>query len=181
MDAAGEPFDALWARMHAPLCHFVCARVANAEDAEDILQDVFLRIYRTRETLRDPERLEGWMYQVARNRVIDHYRRPRPWMDLPETLASDEDQNEDGLEPLRFSLPEMVAGLPEPYRQALILADLEGIPQQDLARQSGVSLSGVKSRVQRARSKLKATLLNCFEIEFDLRGQVLDTRRQCCC
>jgi len=181
MDVAIEPFDVVWARMHAPLYRFVCARVANAEDAEDILQDVFLKIYLLRETLRDPQHLEGWMYQVARNRVIDYYRRPRPWMDLSESLAFEEDQDEDSLESLWESLHEMVVGLPEPYRQALILADLEEMPQQLLAHKTGVGLSGVKSRVQRARSKLKAAMLNCFEIEFDPRGQVLDARRQCCC
>ncbi len=181
MDAAEEPFDEVWTRMHEPLCRFVCARVANGQDAEDILQDVFLRIYRQRDNLRDPLRLESWMYQVARNRVIDHYRRPRPWVDLSESIASEEDQDVDGLEPLRRSLHELIAELPEPYRQALILSDLEELPQQDLARHAGIGLSGVKSRVQRARSKLKASLLNCFEIEFDPRGQVLDARRQCCC
>jgi RNA polymerase sigma-70 factor (ECF subfamily) len=79
------------------------------------------------------------------------------------------------------SLREMVTALPDPYRQALILSDVEGVPQQDLARQTGISLSGIKSRVQRARSKVKEALLNCFEIEFDPRGQVLDVRQHCCC
>jgi len=181
MEPVAETFETLWSRAHGPLCRFVFSRVSNAEDAEDILQEVFLSIYRQRDTLRDPNRLESWMYQVARNRIIDHYRRPRRWVDLSETLVSEDAQEEDTLEPLKRSLQEMIVDLPEPYRQALRLVDFEGMPQQDLAHQTGIGLSGVKSRVQRARSKVKEALLKCFDIDFDSRGQVMGARQHCCC
>lgn len=176
-----EPFDVLWSRTHQPLCRFVCSRVSNSEDAEDILQDIFLSIYRQRHTLRDPDRLESWMYQVARNRIIDYYRRPRRWVDLSETLASEECQDQDAHASLLEPLQKAIASLPDSYRQALLLADVEGISQQVLAHRLGIGLSGVKSRVQRARSKVKESLLECFNIEFDIRGQVMEVRQQCCC
>jgi RNA polymerase sigma-70 factor (ECF subfamily) len=181
MDISAGSFDVIWSQMHKPLCRFVCSRVSNAEDAEDILQDVFLRIYHKQGTIRDPERLESWMYQIARNRVSDHYRRPRLWTDLPDNLPSEVDNEEDMIEPLLGSVREIVTTLPEPYRQALIRSDFDGIPQQELAREEGIGLSGIKSRVQRARLKVKESLLDCYDIEFDPRGQVLDIQDHCCC
>lgn len=182
IDQAVETFDALWARMHEPLCRFVCNQVSNKEDAEDILQDVFLRIYNQRGALLDPDRLESWMYQIARNRVIDHYRRTRRWVDLSDSLPSLDEDTEDAVDEfLVESVRSLVTTLPEPYRKTLILADFDGVPQQALAFQEGIGLSGIKSRVQRARSKVKERLLNCFDVEVDLRGHVLDFRRHCCC
>jgi RNA polymerase sigma-70 factor, ECF subfamily len=178
-------FDVLWAQTHHRLCYFVCSRVADGQDAEDLLQDIYLRIYRQSNSVRDPQRLESWMYQVARNRIIDHYRSRRQWTDLPETLAAEDEVEEtpgaesmDGLLPY---LQEAIASLPETYREALIQVDFQGMTQQDLASKLGVTLSGAKSRVQRARQKLKEALLRCFDFELDTHGGVLDYRRTCCC
>jgi RNA polymerase sigma-70 factor (ECF subfamily) len=178
---ATPPFEDLWLEMHEPLCHFVCSRTANIDDAEDILQDVFLRAYHHLGTVRDPERLQSWVYQIARRRLIDHYRARRQWVELPETLVvEDEPETADGAE-LIESLRDVVESLPEPYREALVLADLQGLRQQDLAGRLGISLSGAKSRVQRARQKVKDTLSRCFEFELDARGKLLDYSPYCCC
>jgi RNA polymerase sigma-70 factor (ECF subfamily) len=175
------PFEDLWLEMHEPLCRFVCSRTANVDDAEDILQDVFLRAYHHLGTVRDPERLQSWVYQIARRRLIDHYRARRQWVDLPETLiVEDEPEEEDGAELLE-SLRDVVDGLPEPYRDALVLADLQGLRQQDLAGRLGISLSGAKSRVQRARQKVKDALSRCYTFELDARGELMDYSPYCCC
>jgi RNA polymerase sigma-70 factor (ECF subfamily) len=177
---AVKPFEDLWEQMHEPICRFVCSRVSNEQDAEDILQDVFIRIYHQMGTVRDSERLDSWMYQIARNRIIDHYRKPRRWVDLPETIAWDEGYDESTMEALLPSIREMVDTLPEPYREALILSDFQRMPQQTLAGHAGVSLSGIKSRVQRARMKVKEALYNCFDFEFDTRGQLMNYSEHCC-
>jgi len=124
-------------------------------------------------------RLESWIYQIARNRVIDHYRRQRHWVDLPETLIIEDEDEEEPIEKLLPYLWESVEELPDAYREALILADLQGIAQQDLADKLGITYSGAKSRVQRARQKVKESMLNCFDFEFDARGQVMDYRKNC--
>ncbi len=178
---ATPPFEDLWLEMHEPLCHFVCSRTATVEDAEDILQDVFLRAYHHLGAVRDPERLQSWVYQIARRRLIDHYRARRQWVELPETLiVEDEPQTDDGAELLE-SLRDVVDGLPEPYREALVLTDLQGLRQQDLAGRLGISLSGAKSRVQRARQKVKDTLSRCYTFELDARGGLMDYSPYCCC
>ena len=186
METSVVAFDALWNQMHERLCWFVCSRVSNHQDAEDLMQDIFLRVYGQSSSLRDPQRLESWMYQIARNRIIDHYRSRRNWVDLTETLVTDEafENEASGEETINHVVPylrEAIDTLPEAYREALIQADIHGMAQQDLAGKLGISLSGAKSRVQRARQKVKETMLRCFEFEFDARGQIMDYRHHCCC
>jgi RNA polymerase sigma-70 factor, ECF subfamily len=179
-------FDVLWDQTHRRLCGFICSRVSNEQDAEDILQDVYFRVYHQLETVRDPGRLESWMYQIARNRIIDHYRGRREWVDIPETLPSDEApageiSAAEGTEDLLSYLREVIETLPEAYREALVQADINGLAQQDVADRLGITLSGAKSRVQRARQKVKGAMLRCFEFEFDARGQIMDYSQHCCC
>lgn len=174
-------FEDIWNQMHGRLCWFVCSRVSNTEDAQDLLQDIFVRIYQQRQTIRDTDRLESWMYQIARNRIIDHYRGRRQWIDLPETLTIDAIPDSKVTEELVPHLQEAVQSLPGPYREAIILADLEGLTQQDLANRMAISLPGAKSRVQRARQKVKEALLRCFDFEYDTQGQVMDYHPVCCC
>ena len=181
MENSSDTFNTLWDKMHGPLCGFVCSRLSNPQDAEDILQDVFLRIYHSVDTVRDPQRLESWAYQVARNRIIDHYRGRRQWEDLPETLPVSEEPEQEAAAGLLPAVRKIVHSLPDTDRDALVLADFQGMTQHDLAAQFGVSLSGAKSRVQRARKKVKAALLNCFDLEFDAQGSLMNYSPHCCC
>jgi RNA polymerase sigma-70 factor (ECF subfamily) len=178
---SSQPFEALWLELHEPLCRFVCSRTANEDDAADILQDVFLRAYHQLGTVRDPERLQSWLYQIARHRLIDHYRSRRQWVELPETLSAEEDLEEGIDGRLIPALQKAVQDLPPAYREALVLADLQGLAQQELAARTSISLSGAKSRVQRARQMVKTALFHCFDFELDPRGRMIDYHPLCCC
>lgn len=174
--------ECLWKDYRQRLLAFIRGRVEDEATAEDLLQEVFLRIHARLGSLRDTDRLESWLYQIARNAIIDHYRARREHTELPETLPAETDPSEpDAAEELAGSLREMVEALPEPYRQALLLTEFEGLSQQALADQLGISLSGAKSRVQRARQKIKDDLLTCCHFEFDRYGRVVDYWAQCCC
>jgi RNA polymerase sigma-70 factor (ECF subfamily) len=72
----------------------------------------------------------------------------------------------------------MLAEVSEPYRQAVTLTELQGMTQKDAAEKLGLSVSGMKSRVQRGRGKLKDVLLDCCEVELDRRGGLVDYRRR---
>ncbi len=183
--------ESIWNRMHVRLCRFICSRIPDGEGAEataeDILQDVFLRIHDRLESVRDMEKLESWVYQIARNSITDYYRGRRRLVTLTD-LAEEEAvvdtadvPGEDILEKLLPDIREIVQALPEPYREALILTEYEGLSQKELAERQGISLSGAKSRVQRARQKVKDLLLTCCHFEFDARGLVYDYREHCCC
>lgn len=174
--------ETVWDRFCTQLCSFVRARVSDEDTAEDILQEIFIRIHAKGDTLRDIGKLESWIYQIARNAIIDHYRSRRPTVELPETLGFWEDAYEEDLTAeLAADVREMMEALPEPYRQALMLTYYEGLSQKELAKRLGLSYSGAKSRVQRARDKVRDMLMTCCHFEFDRRGTVIDYYEHCCC
>jgi RNA polymerase sigma-70 factor (ECF subfamily) len=177
-----DSFTHVWDHFNARLYQFIRSRVEDEAAAEDLLQEVFLRIHKRMETLSDSSRLESWVYQIARHAIIDHYRRRRDLTEIPETVP-DEDRlvEPDAAELLAASMREMVEALPEPYRQALILTEYEGLTQAALAERLNISLSGAKSRVQRARQKIKDDLLACCHFEFDRYGRVVDYWQHCGC
>jgi RNA polymerase sigma-70 factor (ECF subfamily) len=171
----------LWEQYHQRLAAFIRSRVGD-DDADDILQEVFIRIHRHLCCRPDWERPDAWFYQIARNLIIDYYRGRKELVEVPENLPAGPDLPEEDPEAvLALSLSGMVNELPEPYRQALLLTEYQGFSQKELAENQGISLSGAKSRVQRAREKLREMLLNCCHFEFDRRGRVVDYYEHCCC
>jgi RNA polymerase sigma-70 factor (ECF subfamily) len=175
----GTDLEALWRQLHNRLLGFICSRLPDCDEAEDILQDVFLRIHTNLGTVRDLDRLESWVYQIARNSIIDFYRRRRP-VALPDDLVyEDEAADPEPPEELAPYLRSVVDSLPEPYRQAILLTDMQGLSQKALAERLNISFSGAKSRVQRARGLVRQIILACCHVEFDARGTVCCFRERC--
>ena len=175
--------ESLWEAFHIKLKQFILKRVPDEQSAEDILQDVFLKIHTHIDSLRNEEKLQGWMYQIARNTITDYYREQRATVELPASLLLPEEPLvvDDVVKELIPSVKAMVDSLPDEYRQALILTEYEGLTQRELAERLGLSFSGAKSRVQRAREKLKGMLLACCHFEFDRLGKVIDYQPKCGC
>ena len=173
-----------WQELEGQLRPFVARRLGDASDVDDVLQDIYLRIQAGVGTLRDSERFGPWVYQVARSALADHGR-SRARHPLPatgakeETLApsqnADENEAEQGL---AQNLAVFVAALPSPYREAITLTELQGMSQKDAAEMLGISLSGMKSRVQRGRQQMRQMLQACCEIALDARGHVVSYDRR---
>jgi RNA polymerase sigma-70 factor (ECF subfamily) len=179
-----DRLDLLWNQYSRRLRAFIRSRVGDDADTEDILQEVFIRVHRNLCCLPEPEwrRPESWIYQIARNLIIDRYRRRRALVAISENLPAPPDLPEEDPEALlALSLRELIDKLPEAYRQALILTEYQGLSQKQLAEHLGISISGAKSRVQRAREKLRDMLLRCCHFEFDRRGHIVDYYQRCCC
>jgi RNA polymerase sigma-70 factor (ECF subfamily) len=164
----------IWHEFAEKLGQFIRARVSDPATAEDILQDVFVKIQQRLGQLQDPAKLQSWIYLIARNAVIDHYRTRKETVEVPEALPAEAAENDPEIEGLKASFRRMIYSLPEPYRDALVLTELEGLTQKELAERLGISLSGAKSRVQRARDQLKEMLNECCTFEFDRRGKVIE-------
>ncbi|HEX7828631.1 MAG TPA: RNA polymerase sigma factor SigZ [Thermoanaerobaculia bacterium] len=167
-----EPMQEAAAEHRAALVRFVLPRVKDHAAAEDIVHDVLLRAWERQSQLRDETKLSAWLYQMTRFAIADHYRAQRPSVELPEDLIAPE--NEDRVvQELAQCLTPLIAQLPEEYRLPLEMNELEGRTQQEVAEHLGLSLSGAKSRVQRARTKLQESLLRCCRVELDHRGSVM--------
>lgn len=169
----------MWAEFAGRLRAFVARRVPPGIEPDDVVQEVFVRVTRHLPSLREAERIEAWLFQIARNALHDAMRARRRRdsrhealeIDIPDTTQEDVRAAEAELAPC---LSPMIARLAQPYRQAIELTSLDGLTQTAAAKRAGVSVSGMKSRVQRARQQLKAMLLQCCEVEVDRRQGVAD-------
>lgn len=192
--AGGTPFEEhpvharfteLWIRFDRRLRNFVAKRVHSREDVEDLVQGIYLKIHVKLDSVREPQRIDGWIFRIAENAVIDYYRRRARTEPLREEVVVVPDQPESLDFRLRLEgmITEMVAGLPQIYRAALLLVDIQGFRQEKAAEILGISLPGLKSRVQRGRRQLKKMLLDCCHFQFDRRGRVIDYSPRCrrCC
>ena len=171
----------LGARAHelrALLVPFISKRV-DPQEVDDVTQNVFVRIQRGIGELRENDKVVAWSYQIARNVIIDHTRRrtvrKHDTLDRVRSVAAPHEENDDsGANELALILGHFIAMLPDPYREALQLTELDGMTQADAAQRVGLSLPGMKSRVQRARAQLRELLEGCCEIELDTRGSIID-------
>jgi len=151
----GTSTEQVWKAFHAPLHQFIRKRISDESTAEDILQEVFLKIHQRIETLSDVKKLESWVYQITRHAIIDSYRSRellKASLDAPEVVEFPEELPDDDVVSELFpAVRAMVMSLPERDRQALILTEFQGLTQKEFSERLGLSFSGAKSRVQRAR------------------------------
>ena len=174
--------ERVWRDLGGDLHRFISRRVRDPAAADDVLQDTFLKVHRGIDSLRDDERLAPWVFRIARNAIVDHARRHRakPPDDTVEDRAPQSDDENVNDTVARWLRP-MLQSLPEEYRVALELVELEGLTQTELAERLGISISGAKSRVQRGRVRLKRVLNDCCELQLDRRGNVIDYQPRTCC
>lgn len=164
-----------WAELRSALARFVEKRVAPSE-VDDLVQEIVVALART--APRGEERTPALAYTIARRTVAGHHRRRAREHARLARLA--EEPDDPGGEPLT-SVEERVASalalfletLPPHHRDAVRAVDVDGRAQSDVARELGIPLSTLRTRVQRGRRELRATLKRCCEIELDARGQVV--------
>jgi RNA polymerase sigma-70 factor (ECF subfamily) len=163
--------DSLHHEFYQKIKRYVRHHVRDKVDTEDIVQNIFLKIHLHRDQLQSPEKLIGWMYRIAKNAIIDHYRlRKREQSGMIVEMTDDKQFFNECMEQCLTSLANT---LPEIYREALTLSDQQNISQTELARRWNISYSGAKSRVQRARQMLKEKLQTRYHIETDAYGNIL--------
>ena len=180
--AAGVAGDTslMWAEFAGRLRAFVARRVPAGIEPDDVVQEVFVRVVRHLPSLRDAQRIEAWLFQIARNTLWDAMRarqRRDSRTDAQEVdIAAEADTEDVGAAEAELApcLTPMVARLAEPYRSAIELTSVQGLTQTEAAKRVGVSVSGMKSRVQRARDQLKEMLLRCCDVDVDRRRGVAD-------
>jgi RNA polymerase sigma-70 factor, ECF subfamily len=173
----------LWKNFESKLRSFIYSKVPDKTIAEDILQEVFIKIHLKIDTLRDESKLKPWLYQITRNMIADYYRRNKSLIHPARSTdeqAEEETDNKVMDEAMRDMIG-MMNDLPGEYCEALCLTELEGLSQKEYAERIGIPYSSAKSRVQRSRKLLKDMLLKCCHYEFDKYGTVLSISKNCCC
>jgi RNA polymerase sigma-70 factor (ECF subfamily) len=153
------------------LLAFVNRRVKNWHDAEDIVQNVFMKAQLKSHQLKEAEKFTAWMFAMTRNSIIDFYRDKKKVID--PTVFTEQDEYNEFNDCVIACLKQEMTTLPPPYRQALELTEKENLSQKELAGHLGISYSGAKSRVQRARQMLREKMEAVYEIKTDGYGNVL--------
>ena len=177
---APADLDQLWRRFSSDLRAFIARRVSRPEDADDILSIVFLRMAKSLDNLREQDRILGWMYAITRNAITDYYRSAPHRRELavdsvPDNRPDGEpDADETAEKELASCLVPMLSGLPAEQAAAVKMVDLDNRTNAAAANEVGISVSGMKSRVQRGRAALQAQLHACCQISQDRTGHVHD-------
>lgn len=163
---------------------YLTTLVQDPVQAEDLLQETFLRAHLRRESLKDPAAMKAWLYRIATNLCVDHFRRltslavaPLPDFESIELLQnSAAEPEEPGIESLvargemSRCVQKLIQQLPETYRLAILLHDVHGLTNAEAAQVLDCSLEAAKIQLHRARRKLKEALLHACEFSRDERG-----------
>jgi RNA polymerase sigma-70 factor (ECF subfamily) len=174
--------EGVWAELQANIHGFVGRRVRQPADVDDIVQRVFLQVHRALPTLRDADRLHAWVYQTTRRAIADYYRAPSQReipagqaVDLAPDVADESahDEESTALQELSACLTPLIRSLKPADQQALQLVELDGLTQVEAAEKLNLSISGMKSRVQRARLHLRTALDECCRFALDRRGGLI--------
>lgn len=174
--------EEIWLQFESKLRAFTLSKVSDPVVADDILQELFLKIHDNIDKLNDETKIQSWIFQICRNLITDYFRvqSKNELKLLPDTDA-DPGSDEVMTEALE-DLVKMMNDLPPEYCEALCLTELGNLSQKAYADKVGISYSGAKSRVQRGRKMLKDMLMNCCHYEFDKYGTVISIHPvKCCC
>ena len=183
--------ESIWRACSDQLKVYIVKRMPEASLADDILQEVFIKIHENIHSIKDDTKICIWVYQRAKNTINDYYRKQKIQLSDIEVVseeelnASDEAESqteENQIEQIASGLQRMINSLPEKYAQAIKMVELQGLSQIQLAKELNISVSGAKSRVQRGRQMLKDALMNCCHYEFDKYGTIISYHPiSCCC
>lgn len=171
----------IWEEFSEPLKRFIKQRIANEYDTEDVLHEVFIKIHNNIGSLMNDNEINAWIYRITRNTIIDYYRKKGKNLEvieLPEDLESDTHEKLLANAEIASCLKGMIDSLPEKYKQVILLTEFQEMTQKEVSEKLDISISGAKSRVQRARKMLKKRLLGCCHLEFDNRGNIIDYKHR---
>lgn len=175
----------IYTQFHNALLSFIRGKINSQADAEDILQNVFIKISSNIDTLKDDEKLKSWIYAITRNAIIDHYRTNAGNKNLYINENFDLDilneEDVDTTKGLDHCVGSMIGLLPDEYRDIIIDSELKQISQKELAEKYKMAYPSMRSRVQRGRERLKQLFYNCCHIETDTRGNILSAQGKSNC
>ena len=171
--------EELWNAYNAKLKSYIGRKVSDEYEAEDIFQEIYLCVIKNESKIENLKNVEAWLYTIARNKIFDYYRTKGrfTYMDDIDTVKNKDfytNELDNFNSEAASCLLKMTQFLPESYKVAIIECDYNGIQQNVLGEKLGLSYSGTKNRVQRARKKLREAMLNCCEVKSDKQGNIIE-------
>ena len=173
--------EEIYRAYRSKLLAFVRRRVGSSQVAEDILQDVFIKLLTKGASVKQRGKLRGWLYQVTRNAIADHWRADKRFEELSDEFP-DQAEDSPAARELAQCLRPLIRSLPKIYRDTIRLSEIQQLPLNRVARAQRISLPGAKSRVQRGRKMLRSKLLDCCRIDVARNGLIAGyhAKPKCC-
>lgn len=163
--------DNIYTQFHQQLYRFILKKVDNEDDAKDLLQDAFVRIWQRIDSVKEEQKITSWIYQVTRNIIVDFYRQKRY---TTEKVAISEEEEKEAIVGLEQCMDRFIGELPKAEREIFIASEIHQRKQKDLAASYNIPYSSLRSKVQRSRKKVKEMIQQCCHVQYDARGNVMD-------
>jgi RNA polymerase sigma-70 factor, ECF subfamily len=180
------PLQSVAEEFRSEIFAYVQSKVGHPATADDLTQETFVKVSRALAKGTMPEHFRGWLYQIARNTTIDFLKESRRFVPLEDSIinreagkseSSDSGDTEFRKQLFSYTL-KVIETMPAEDREALTLTELDGLSREELAGELGISLTAAKSRVHRARAKLRKTVEECCRLVTDPYGRVLDWQKR---
>ncbi|MBC9795626.1 RNA polymerase sigma factor SigZ [Sinomicrobium weinanense] len=170
----------VWKQFSEGVRGYIRNRINDPETVEDLLQEVFAKVHINLHKVQNEARVKAWVYTIARNAVTDHYRkRDHPVLLPKERAIADMEEEKEELTAKDCLLP-LIHNLPEAYRRAMLLSEIEGRKQAEVAEILQISLSGAKSRIQRGRRLLQYGYMDCCNYKLNEDGYLVGEHQEDC-
>lgn len=170
--------DSVWQQYSSKLKGLLHSKISNPADVDDLLQEILIKTHQQIGSLKSQDKIKPWLYKLANNVVIDFYR------SQGQRAASQGDLEQEGVwaenalplaqEQMSECVIPFINALPKRDAELLKIVDIQGRSQKEYAAELGLNYSALKSRVQRARQKLRALFESCCHLELDRQGNVID-------
>ncbi|MDY0402213.1 sigma-70 family RNA polymerase sigma factor [Sulfurovum sp.] len=172
-------FSELYETFRKPLFKFIQYKVSDRHIAEEILNDVFLKAYTSIDTLEEKKSLKSWLYAIASNRIIDHYRKKQPLtIEIEDEILMGEEKRDSVYSDFDCCLNDFLDQLPPSNAEALKAVYFDEMTQQEYAEKSALNLSTVKSHVHRGKRSLKHFFEQCCSFEKDKHHRIIDFHKK---
>ena len=165
-------FNEIWNTYESHLLNFIKTKVDDESIANDILQEVSIKLFDTLNRKIEIRNYKTWLFQVTRNTIADYFRKNKKQTELP--INEPEIHTDSSVCVCDLSGFVIQTYLSQKYSKPLYLSDIEKIPQQKIAEQLNLSLTATKSRIQRGRKKLKELINECVDIQYNDKGEISD-------
>lgn len=161
----------LWNQYSEILKRFIISRVKDPEVVNDLLQETFIKVHLNLDTLKKQESIKSWIFSIANNIIIDYFNKQSKKTSLPTNLTTVDEENKEEHTAIDCILP-LINNLPSTYKEAMILSEIQGLKQHEIAKKLSISVSGAKSRIQRGRNLLKQGYINCCSYTLNEKGEL---------
>jgi RNA polymerase sigma-70 factor, ECF subfamily len=173
-------------QFRAEIFAYIQSKIGDSATADDLTQETFVKVSRALAKGTLPEHFRGWLYRIARNTTIDYVTQAQRFVPLEDSIinreASKSESSDSGDAEFRKQLfsytLKVIETLPAEDREALTLTEVDGLSREELAGELGISLTAAKSRVHRARAKLRQAVDECCRLVTDPYGRVMDWRKR---